>query len=84
MPFGAGPRMCIGNRFALTKMKVIICHILARCEVKLSPKSRVPLEIYTTSVAVQSKNGFLLRVKPRKNIPPVNVDWINGACQVNN
>lgn len=84
IPFGIGPRMCIGNRFALTKMKVIVCHILARCDVKLSPKSQVPLEMNVNSFALQPKNGFILRLEPRKNTPTVNVDWINGACKVNN
>ena len=44
MPFGLGPRICIGNRFALTEIKVLLCHILAKCNVKIGSKMLLPLQ----------------------------------------
>ncbi|XP_044015546.1 cytochrome P450 9e2-like [Aphidius gifuensis] len=31
MPFGLGPRMCIGNRFALLETKVPLAHLVSKC-----------------------------------------------------
>lgn len=68
IPFGLGPRMCIGHRFAMMKMKVIVCQTLSRCQFKLSSKSQLPMEILKGSIAVTPKNGFWLKVEPRKNV----------------
>ncbi|KAH8310770.1 hypothetical protein KR044_002987, partial [Drosophila immigrans] len=40
MPFGDGPRICIGMRFALTQVKSAIVEILSNFEVKINPKTR--------------------------------------------
>lgn len=32
IPFGAGPRNCIGKRFALMELKLTLCRILQRFE----------------------------------------------------
>ncbi|KAH8311899.1 hypothetical protein KR044_008518 [Drosophila immigrans] len=40
MPFGDGPRICIGMRFALTQVKAAIVEILTNFEVEINPKTR--------------------------------------------
>ena len=77
MPFGLGPRMCIGNRFALTKMKVLLCHLLAKCNVKIGPKTTTPLEFEKGVINATAKNGFWLIIEPRKR--SYRFDQINGG-----
>jgi cytochrome P450 len=36
-PFGGGPRVCIGNQFALTEAQLILATILPRCQFRLLP-----------------------------------------------
>ena len=68
MPFGLGPRMCIGNRFALTEMKVLLCHVLAKCSIKLALKTITPLQFEKGVFNVTGKNGFWLAIEPRKSV----------------
>lgn len=34
-PFGGGPRLCIGNSFAMMEMQIILCQMLRKYDVKL-------------------------------------------------
>uniref|UniRef100_A0A4W4H175 unspecific monooxygenase n=1 Tax=Electrophorus electricus TaxID=8005 RepID=A0A4W4H175_ELEEL len=45
MPFGAGPRNCIGMRFALVSMKLAIIQILQNFNVIVCAETKVPLEL---------------------------------------
>ena len=43
LPFGAGPKMCMGKRFALLEMKITLAHLLKNYELKLStPGQEIP------------------------------------------
>ncbi|GBM87523.1 Cytochrome P450 3A11 [Araneus ventricosus] len=41
LPFGAGPRNCIGMRFALLEIKICLSYILANFKIKRSPRTKV-------------------------------------------
>nr|XP_031837097.1 cytochrome P450 9e2-like [Nomia melanderi] len=68
VPFGLGPRMCIGTRFALTEIKVLLFYIFARSNAKACSKTTIPLELskVTTFINTASK-GFWVKMEPRKN-----------------
>ncbi|KAF7988088.1 hypothetical protein HCN44_007582 [Aphidius gifuensis] len=64
-PAGLGPRMCIGNRFALLETKVLLVHLVAKCQLKLGKKMIMPLE-FSNSMMMSAKGGFWLEIQPRK------------------
>ncbi|XP_025263910.1 cytochrome P450 9e2-like isoform X1 [Camponotus floridanus] len=70
MPFGLGPRMCIANRFAMLEVKVLLFHLLARCELKPCAKTMFPIKFSKTS-RMTPENGFWLNVQRRSDMNPV-------------
>ncbi|GFR22745.1 cytochrome P450 9e2, partial [Trichonephila clavata] len=71
MPFGAGPRNCIGMRFAIMEIKVCLIYVIANFKINRCIKTKVPLEymIATGSLTTQRYNAALER---RKDNPLVN------------
>ena len=48
MPFGAGPRICVGNPFALTELVLVVATMVRSFRVSLAPhRSVVPVGIVT-------------------------------------
>uniref|UniRef100_A0A673J7C7 unspecific monooxygenase n=1 Tax=Sinocyclocheilus rhinocerous TaxID=307959 RepID=A0A673J7C7_9TELE len=71
MPFGLGPRNCIGMRFAQVSMKLAIVEILQRFDVSVCDQTQVPLELGTSGLLVP-KDPIKLQFKPRKHINMMN------------
>ncbi|XP_047659426.1 cytochrome P450 3A30-like isoform X1 [Tachysurus fulvidraco] len=65
LPFGLGPRNCIGMRFALVAMKLAAVEILQRFDISLSEDMKVPLELSTTGF-LAPKDPIKLKFTPRK------------------
>ncbi|KAK0175603.1 hypothetical protein PV327_009343 [Microctonus hyperodae] len=65
MPFGNGPRMCIGYRFALIETKVLIYYLMLKCILKPSKKMIFPLRFSASSFPILPKGGFWLDLQPR-------------------
>ncbi|KAK7160948.1 hypothetical protein R3I94_003812 [Phoxinus phoxinus] len=64
MPFGLGPRNCIGMRFAQVTMKLAIVEILQRFDVSVCAETQVPLELGLSGF-LAPKDPIMLKLKPR-------------------
>lgn len=62
LPFGGGPRICIGNAFAETEAVIALASIAARFRFDRVPGYRLRLE---PSVTIRPRGGIPLRVRPR-------------------
>ncbi|XP_029161427.1 probable cytochrome P450 6a13 [Nylanderia fulva] len=65
LPFGSGPRICIGMKFAYLQTKVGLVTLIANYEVKLSEKISIPLQFEPTSITLTSKSGIWLKIHRR-------------------
>ena len=61
-PFGGGPRVCIGNQFALTEAQLILATILPRTQFRLLPGARVVPEPLVT---LRPRGGLRMTVHRR-------------------
>lgn len=59
-PFGGGPRMCIGNNFALYEMQLTLAHLLRKFRFKLVPNQNVIVEALVT---LRPKGGIRFEVE---------------------
>ncbi|CAD7083926.1 unnamed protein product [Hermetia illucens] len=66
LPFGVGPRGCLGSRLALMETKAIIFHLLSEFTFEASPRSRIPVALKRGSFQLRAKCGFWINFKPRK------------------
>jgi len=62
MPFSGGPRICIGNTFAMTEMQLILATIAQQYRVSLAPERHVEVEPLLT---LRPKNGVLVSIERR-------------------
>jgi len=69
-PFGLGPRMCIGNRFALLETRTLLFHLLARCELKPCEKTLTSVKLQKGGFSMRIEGGFWLSIVPRENRHP--------------
>ncbi|XP_005405487.1 PREDICTED: thromboxane-A synthase isoform X2 [Chinchilla lanigera] len=64
LPFGAGPRSCLGVRLGLLEVKLTLLQILSRFRFDACSQTQVPLQLESTS-ALAPKNGIYIKLIPR-------------------
>ncbi|RZC42010.1 p450 domain containing protein [Asbolus verrucosus] len=62
MPFGEGPRNCIGERFALLASKVAVAYVIKDFTFETTSATTIPLQIDPAALFLQSKGGVHLKV----------------------
>ena len=60
-PFGGGPRLCIGNNFAMYEAQLLLAAIAQRFELDLVPDHPVELEPLIT---LRPKHGMMMTLRP--------------------
>ncbi|XP_017769441.1 PREDICTED: cytochrome P450 9e2-like [Nicrophorus vespilloides] len=63
IPFGTGPRNCIGSRFAILINKAVIFQLLRSFSIIPIEKTVIPLKVSAKNMAITSENGFWLGLK---------------------
>ncbi|XP_076303805.1 cytochrome P450 9e2-like [Lasioglossum baleicum] len=58
IPFGEGPRMCVGMRMAMLMMKCCLVSLLNNYKIELSPKTTVPLKFSKYHFMPEPITGF--------------------------
>ncbi|CAB0036385.1 unnamed protein product [Trichogramma brassicae] len=64
--FGMGPRMCIGNRFAIIEIKLFLVRLLNECSLAVSDRTCTASEYEKNIFAPTPKGGFWLKLKSKK------------------
>ncbi|KAJ8973166.1 hypothetical protein NQ317_007507 [Molorchus minor] len=67
LPFGLGPRNCIGSRFALLETKTIVFNILRNFQIVPVEKSTIPLKINKKAINLNAEGGFWFGLKRNKS-----------------
>ena len=66
IPFGLGPRKCIGNRFALMETKTLLVSVLQKYNIKFTEKSKYPIVFCKKTFNMMIEGGFWLQLEARK------------------
>lgn len=66
LPFGDGPRTCLGQRFGIAQTKVAVFHVIANFDLRVSQKTKQPLELDPNYFMCCAKGGLWLKYYRRK------------------
>jgi cytochrome P450 family 6 len=63
LPFGQGPRICIGERFGYLETKVGLATLLSKFKFRPSPKTKIPLSFSKKNIVLSPEDGLFLRIE---------------------
>jgi cytochrome P450 len=65
LPFGGGPRLCIGNNFAIMEMQIVLAMLIQQLNFKLVKNKKVVAEPLIT---LRPASGIWMKLKSRNSI----------------
>jgi cytochrome P450 len=77
LPFGVGPRICIGASFALQEATIALACLIQRFEFRLEREARVWPQM---SVTVRPANGLPMRIAPAARPAECEHDLVAGSA----
>lgn len=66
MPFGLGPRVCIGQRFGMMQTRLAIATVLSNFQITPSKRTLIPMEFQPDGQLLIPKGGMFLNIAPIK------------------
>lgn len=66
LPFGEGPRICIGQRFAMVQLKVGLAVLLRDFEISLNERTKTPIEYEPYSFTLSPKQNIILNITRKR------------------
>ncbi|KAH8410925.1 hypothetical protein KR222_011718, partial [Zaprionus bogoriensis] len=67
LPFGEGPRNCIGSRFGLMQTCVGLAYLIRDFKFSVSPKTQIPINMVNKNILLSAENGIHLNVEKVSN-----------------
>ncbi|XP_024941659.1 cytochrome P450 6k1 isoform X2 [Cephus cinctus] len=64
MPFGEGPRICIGMRFAMLSIKLSLCSFLTNFRAERCAETQFPVKLVLGTLTMMPENGLNVKVVP--------------------
>ena len=65
LPFGEGPRYCIGKRFGVASVKLGVTSILSKFRIELAEKTKIPMKIESKTFITNPYKGLTLKLVAR-------------------
>ncbi|CAN8019282.1 unnamed protein product [Ixodes persulcatus] len=65
LPFGLGPRVCIGKRFALLEIKMALCKMIRKYRIRQCEETQDPLKMVVPSVIINPEKGIHVKFEHR-------------------
>lgn len=66
LPFGLGPRRCIGDRFALMETKILFVHLIRNFVIRLAEEIKYPMVYDKKKLTITPEGGFKIGLEIRK------------------
>ncbi|HYD98602.1 MAG TPA: cytochrome P450, partial [Alphaproteobacteria bacterium] len=67
LPFGGGPRVCLGNRLAMMEAPLVMARVAQRFRLDLVPGQHIDPE---PMITLRPRNGVRVRLTPRSGLQP--------------
>uniref|UniRef100_A0A182YBK7 Uncharacterized protein n=1 Tax=Anopheles stephensi TaxID=30069 RepID=A0A182YBK7_ANOST len=64
LPFGEGPRICIGQRLGVMQSRVGLATVLSNFRVRPGPRTQIPIVYAKDAVTLQSQDEVFLKLEP--------------------